>query len=106
MDESQKKNIVMQIESRLGKNLDFFMRFDKEAWINEKKLILTDSGKCFHIRLSVAVFPKKRYAALKLVKGLFSKNKVLKIPKNFKYRLRLHQNTGKTASNAEFTDKN
>lgn len=75
MDESQKKEIMMQIKSRLDKNLDFFMRFGKESWINEKKLILTDSGDCFHIRLSIAAFPKKREIALNLVKGLFSENK-------------------------------
>jgi len=59
LDKHQKNNILNQIDSRLDKNLDFFIRFDKESWINEKKLILMDAGKCFHIRISIAAFPKK-----------------------------------------------
>ena len=43
--ENQQKQILQQAESRLDKNLDFFLRFGKDLWINEKKLILTDSGK-------------------------------------------------------------
>ena len=72
LDENQKNQILLQMESRLDENLDFFIRFDKDSWVNEKKLVLTDSGKCFHIRISVAAFPKKREIALNLVKELFS----------------------------------
>src|SRR3989344_684677 len=64
LEENQKKMLLQQIESRLDQNLDFFLRFDKNTWINEKKLALTDSGKCFHIRISIAAFPKKRETAL------------------------------------------
>ncbi|MBS3114296.1 hypothetical protein J4448_04285 [Candidatus Woesearchaeota archaeon] len=72
LDENQKNMILSQLESRLDKNLDLFFRFDKDSWINEKKLILTDSGKCFHLKISVAAFPKKREIALNLIKDLFS----------------------------------
>lgn len=72
LDKEQKNKILGQIASRLDKNLDFFLRFDKEAWINDKKLVLTDSGKCFHIKISIAAFPKKREIALNVVKDLFS----------------------------------
>ena len=71
MDESQKNQILQHIDSRLDKNLDFFLRFDKDSWINEKKLMLTDAGKCFHMRISIAAFPKKREIALSVVKDLF-----------------------------------
>ena len=60
LDENQKNQILQQAESRLDKNLDFFIRFDKDSWVNEKKLILTDTGKCFHVRISIAAFPKKK----------------------------------------------
>jgi len=53
--------------------LDFFIRFDKEEWMNNKKLELTDSGKCFHLKINVAAFPKKREVGLKIVKELFGK---------------------------------
>lgn len=72
LDEEQKNQILRQFESRLDKNLDFFLRFDKDAWLNEKKLILTDSGKCFHLKISIASFPSKREIALKVVEDLFS----------------------------------
>ena len=72
LDENQKKLILEQIESRLDENLDFFLRFDKELWVKEHKLLLTDSGRCFHMKLSVAAFPKKREAALNAVRELFS----------------------------------
>lgn len=79
MDKNQKQQILGQAESRLDKNLDFFIRFDKESWIKDEKLILTDSGKCFHLKISIAAFPKKREVALNVLRSLFSKNeKILK----------------------------
>tara|TARA_Y100000310_G_scaffold93787_2_gene91335 strand:- start:14897 stop:15352 length:456 start_codon:yes stop_codon:yes gene_type:complete len=71
LDEEQKKLILSQLESRLDDNLDFFLRFDKNEYIKNDKLILTDSGNCFHIKISVAAFPKKREIALGIVKGVF-----------------------------------
>lgn len=79
LDEKQQNQILQQAESRLDKNLDFFLRFDKDSWINEKRLVLTDSGKCYHIRISIAAFPKKRDVALNVIKAIFPeklKNKV------------------------------
>ena len=72
LDKEQKNNVLQQAESRLDKNLDFFLRLDKDAWIDGKKLILTDSGKCFHLKIGIAAFPKKRELALNVVKDLFS----------------------------------
>lgn len=78
LDEWQKNLILEQIGSRLDCNLDFFLRFDKSSWIDDKKLVLTDTGKCFHIKMSVAAFPRKREAALKIIRELFGKRQ--KIP--------------------------
>lgn len=72
LDKHQKNTILNQIDSRLDKDLDFFIRFDKESWMNEKRLVLTDSGKCFHLKISIAAFPKKREIALNIVRDLFS----------------------------------
>lgn len=74
LDGSQKKQVLQQAESRLDKNLDFFLRLDKDSWLNEKKLVLTDSGKCFHLKIGMAAFPKRREVALNLIKDLFSAN--------------------------------
>ena len=71
IDEEQRKLILSQLESRLDDNLDFFLRFDKDEYLKNDKLKLTDSGNCFHIKISVAAFPKKRELALDIVKGIF-----------------------------------
>ena len=72
LDKTQKNSILQQVESRLDKNLDFFLRFDKYLWINEQKLILTDSGICFHLKISVAAFPKKMEIALNIIRNLLT----------------------------------
>jgi len=71
LTKQQKEVLIEQAESRLDENLDFFVRIDKNYWIEFSKMELTDSGKCLHIRMSIATFPKKRENALKVVKELF-----------------------------------
>ncbi len=71
LDEEQKKLIFSQLESRLDDNLDFFLRFDKNEYLKNNKLVLTDSGNCFHVMISVAAFPKKREIGLGIVKDVF-----------------------------------
>src|SRR3989344_2838757 len=71
LGKKQKELILKQIESRLDDHLDFFIRFDKDEWVNNKKLELTDAGKCFHLKISVAAFQRKREAGLKIMKELF-----------------------------------
>ena len=71
---SQKQKIIIlnQMESRLDDNLDFFIRFDKDEWIKNNKLELTDSGKCFHLKISVAAFPRRREVGLKIIRKIFN----------------------------------
>ena len=73
LDDVQKGTLIQQAESRLDENLDFFIRFDKDSWVKNEKLELTDSGKCFHLKMSVAAFPTKREVALKIIQDIFSK---------------------------------
>lgn len=73
LSEAQKGQLLQQAESRLDADLNFYIRFDKDSWIKDRKLYLTDSGKCFHLKISIAAFPKKREVALNEVKELFSK---------------------------------
>ena len=68
----QKELILRQAESRLDEDLNFFLRFDKEKLINEDKLWITDSGNCFHIKISIAAFPKRRENGLEIVKMMFN----------------------------------
>ena len=73
LSEGQKQTLLKQIESRLDENLDFFIRFDEDEWIKNNKLELTDSGKCFHLKINVAAFPRKREIGLKIIRELFQK---------------------------------
>ncbi|MBW2995861.1 hypothetical protein KY332_01025 [Candidatus Woesearchaeota archaeon] len=66
-----KERILMQAESRLDEDCNFFLRFSKEKWIEEKMLWLTDQGNCFHIKINVAAFPKKRETALEIIRNVF-----------------------------------
>jgi len=74
LDKNQKEQILQEIEQRLDDNFNFILRFDKDLWSNDNKLILTNTGKCYNLRISIAAFPKKREAALKVMNELFSKH--------------------------------
>ena len=71
IDDDQKKLILLQKDTRLDDNLDFFLRFYKDEYLKNDKLIVTDSGNCFHIKISVAAFPKKREIALEIIEEIF-----------------------------------
>lgn len=68
LSEPQRELITRQAESRLDCELDFFIRLDRQKLIQEKKYWLTDAGDCFHIRISVAAYPKNRESALAVVR--------------------------------------
>ena len=68
----QKNTILEQLESRLDDNLSFFLRFDKEEYIKNGRLALTDSGNCFHIEIGIAAFPRRKEAAIGVARGIFS----------------------------------
>jgi RNA binding exosome subunit len=56
-----------QRSSRLDEEMNFFIRLDKEKLMNGE-LNITDGGKCFHIRLTIAAYPKSRDVALDSIK--------------------------------------
>lgn len=69
-----KSTILRQKELRLDQELYFYLRFDKQKWIQKSELELTDSGDCFHIKLALAAFPRKREVALDLINNILSLN--------------------------------
>ena len=71
LNNDQKDLIKSQVESRLDDEGYFYLRFDKHMLIDEGKLWLTDKGDCYHIRLSIAAFPKTRENVLNTIKSLF-----------------------------------
>ncbi len=72
----QKELLIKQAETRLDTEYDFFIRFEKDAWINDRELMLTDTGNCFHVKLSLAVFPKNKERALELIDKLLRQKSI------------------------------
>jgi RNA binding exosome subunit len=70
----QKELVANQKESRVDDNLYFYMRFDKAKLMEGGKLWLTDCGSCFHLKISLAPFPRKKELALKIVDELLAQN--------------------------------
>ena len=65
-----KRELATQ-ENRVDEECDFYLRLDKKGLLSgEWKL--TGSGDCYHVRMSIAAYPKKRENALELVKKVFS----------------------------------
>ncbi|MBI2141992.1 hypothetical protein HYU15_00705 [Candidatus Woesearchaeota archaeon] len=68
LGERQKELLIRQKESRLDEHLNFFIRLDKEK-LKNGEFWVTDSGNCYHIRISVASFPRNRENAMRAVDG-------------------------------------
>ena len=66
-----KELILRQAESRLDDELNFFLRFDKAKLLEENKFWLTEKGDCFHIKINIASFPRKKERALEIIRKLF-----------------------------------
>ncbi len=71
ISDADKVFILNTLESRLSENLHFHFRLDKESWIKGITKI-TDKGNCFHFKVSILAFPKKRELALNELKDMFS----------------------------------
>lgn len=69
-NEQQKESILKQ-ENRLDEECNLFIRLDKAKLLSGEYWI-TDSGDCYHIRISIAAFPKKREKAKQVVEKIFS----------------------------------
>ena len=65
---AQKQQLREQAD-RLDEQFHFFLRFRKQ---DLPRLVLTDGGDCLHLKISLAVFPKRRDRALALVEEIFS----------------------------------
>jgi len=63
----QKELLSRQKESRIDENLYFFIRFDKTRLIEENRLWVTDCGNCYHLKIALAPFPRKKELALDIM---------------------------------------
>ncbi|MBI3052284.1 hypothetical protein HYY74_07585 [Candidatus Woesearchaeota archaeon] len=71
LGERQRQLLIHQKESRLDSGLDFFVRLDKDKLL-AGEFFVTDSGNCFHVKIGIAAFPRKRGIALIAVERLLS----------------------------------
>lgn len=69
--DNQQRIMLIRQEDRLDERLNFFLRLDKQSLLQGEYQV-TDCGECFHIRISIAAFPRKREVALDIVKKIFS----------------------------------
>lgn len=69
LKKEQKEMLLRQIESRLDSNLDFFVRLDKEKLLNNECWV-TDSGNCYHIKISIAAYPSTREKAIEIIEKI------------------------------------
>ncbi len=67
----QKELLMKQAESRLDEDFNFFIRFDKQKLLGNNEYHITDSGKCFHIKMNIACFPRKREKAMGIIQNIF-----------------------------------
>ena len=58
-------------ENRVDEECCFYLRLDRQKLMSGE-CALTDSGDCFHIKMSLAAFPKKRQVALQVAEKMFS----------------------------------
>ena len=72
IDQKQKSILLKQLESRLDEDLFFYMRFDKDMLIKNNIYEITQGGNCFHIKMLIKIFPKKRDIALNLLRDVIT----------------------------------
>ncbi len=65
------KELLLKQENRLDDHLNFFIRLDKKALI-DGVFHLTDTGECFHIKINIAAFPRKKDLAWTVIRSIFS----------------------------------
>ena len=73
LNNTQKELIFKQLNSRLDNDFNLFLRFDKNKLLKENRLWLTDKGNCFHFKIAIAAFPKKKEKATEIIRKIFKR---------------------------------
>lgn len=72
----QRETLLEELDSRIDDECHFFIRIHKQSWAHDHDILLTDSGKCYHINITLAAFPKKRENAIKLATALLTQKSI------------------------------
>ena len=62
---------ILAEESRIDEQGNLFIRIKRNDFEKEGVARLTDKGDCFHFKIVLAAYPKKKEKALEVVKRLF-----------------------------------
>ncbi|MBW2970878.1 hypothetical protein KY320_01825 [Candidatus Woesearchaeota archaeon] len=77
MNQNQKQNIITNCRKLIDDHLCIFFRFDKLEFVKDRKLRITDSGECFHIKVSLAAFPRKLQNAEQTLRDILGQREIL-----------------------------
>jgi RNA-binding protein len=66
LTDEQKELLLKQLESRLDDKLHFYIRLDKDSFLNNEFWI-TDTGNCFHFTFAIAAYPHRREVAVEII---------------------------------------
>ena len=68
LTEAQIRQIIDEIETRIDEEGFFYLRFDKNSWIKDKTLFITDEGNCYHLKFKIAAYPCNKERAIIVMK--------------------------------------
>jgi RNA binding exosome subunit len=66
----EQKALLLRQDNRLDEHCNFFLRLDKPKLL-EGVYWITDHGNCYHIRLCLAAYPKKKETCKELLWRMF-----------------------------------
>ncbi len=72
LTEEDKHTLISQT-NRLDDNMNFYIRLNKEK-LRKQEYEVTESGECYHIKISIASFPKRKDVAHKKIKEIIKKS--------------------------------
>lgn len=71
ISDEAKEVILRQLENRIDEECMFYLRFSKKKLLDENVLWITDQGNCFHIKMNIAAFPKRKEIASEIIRKVF-----------------------------------
>ena len=69
LDDDLKSQLLKTLNERLDDECNFYIRLSKLDLIYQDRYRLTTDGKCLHITINIAIYPKKRENALQEIKN-------------------------------------
>lgn len=72
LSSESKNQLIETLEKRLDDECNFFVRLNKSKLLYNDQYELTTEGDCFHIKIDIAVFPKRKDNAIKEIQEFFT----------------------------------